>query len=258
MEAEENLKTFYEGSGWKTDDKGHTTDAQLFEDLRKVSQKYVSACRKKVKSFLPDNGNLFLDAASGPIQYPEYVDYSAGFNKRVCVDISETALSEAKRKLGSHVETVCTSLLSLPFPENHFDTVLSLHTIYHIDKEKQEKAVRELLRVAKPNTPIVIVYSNPNRLLARAKKLLSKKDSTPAEGALYFYAHPLNWWAQFEDQAQVTLTCWRSLTAKDAHRFIPDNFFGRWLLSFLLTLENWMPKQFCKWGAYPLIVMKKF
>ena len=33
-------------------------------------------------------GDLFLDAGSGPVQYPEYLTYSEGYRYRVCADIS--------------------------------------------------------------------------------------------------------------------------------------------------------------------------
>src|ERR1700728_1252264 len=113
-DAETKVKSFYEGQGWSTNDNGDTTDAQLFEDLRPIAQNYVRACRRKILSFLPSTGDRFLDAASGPIQYPEYLEYSRGFKKRVCVDISQKALDEAKTKLGEKGEFHCASLVNLP------------------------------------------------------------------------------------------------------------------------------------------------
>ena len=34
------------------------------------------------------------------------------------------------------------------------------------DKDKQEEAVRKLVRVTKPEKPVIIVYSNPNTIIS--------------------------------------------------------------------------------------------
>ena len=63
-----NIYKFYNSSGWKKN-KNHFEDANLFEDLRLNSKKYVSDCRKRILKFIPKKGNNILDFASGPIQY---------------------------------------------------------------------------------------------------------------------------------------------------------------------------------------------
>ena len=45
-----------------------------YEDLRPVAREYISRCHQRVSRHLPPEGRLFLDAGSGPIQYPEYLD----------------------------------------------------------------------------------------------------------------------------------------------------------------------------------------
>ena len=256
--AEDKVRNFYDQKGWNVNADGSTKDAELWEDLRPVAKNYVVACRRKLLKFLPRSGDLFLDAASGPVQYPEYLEYSAGFKKRVCVDISQAALTSAKEKLGDHAETVLSSVTKLPMADNAFDAVVSLHTIYHIDESEQEKAVRELLRVAKPGAPVVIVYSNPNRLLARVKRYLKPAGTRATEGDhLYFHAFPLKWWSRFEDDALVEKHSWRFLTASDAQKFIPAGFLGKTIFSLFLTIESALPSFAVNFGAYPLIVLKK-
>lgn len=265
LNVEKKVRAFYDGEGWSSDNSGTTFDAYLWEDLRPCAAHYVSACRLKILDFLPKKGDLFLDAASGPIQYPEYLEYSKGFKKRVCVDISQKALDQAKAKLGEMCETVCTSILELPFPDNHFDAVVSLHTIYHIDKKDQERAVRQLLRVAKPGVPVVIIYSNPNRLLARLRRLAKfqsprSKITNEAQNTndpLYFYAYPLEWWKIVEDVADVTIYPWRSLTAQDSRRFIPGTKLGKFMLDSLEKIEKRLPTLIKNFGAYPMIVITK-
>ncbi len=260
LKAETKVGDFYDGAGWETDASGVSTDAQLWEDLRPCAAEYVHACRLKLLDFLPKSGDLFLDAASGPIQYPEYLSYSAGFRKRVCVDISQKALEQARKKLGDRGDYVCVSILELPFPDKHFDAIVSLHTIYHIDQAQQEAAVRQLIRVAKPEAPIVIVYANPDKLLARLKRLVSRKNPNGAgEQAmpLYYHAHPLSWWNRFADSCSVQISPWRSLTHKDAKFLIPDNALGKSLHRLVLGMERRLPGLMTKLGAYPVVVLKK-
>jgi ubiquinone/menaquinone biosynthesis C-methylase UbiE len=257
--VEEKVQRFYEGQGWETDDSGVSRDAQLWEDLRDCASKYVSACRLRIKEYLPATGDLLLDAASGTIQYIEYLEYSHGFKKRVCVDISQKALDQAQKKLGNHGEYIRSSILDLPFPDKHFDAVVSLHTIYHIAAEEQEHAVLQLIRVIKPGKHVVIVYSNPDRLLARLRRMFTGKSRPQSVNtdALYFFAYPLSWWTRFSDQCVVEIYPWRSLTASDSRRFIPDNAFGKLIFRFVLALERHFPKQAVKFGAYPVIVLTR-
>ena len=86
------VKNFYETKGW-TQVGDVTSDAAAFEDLREAARSYVSACRLRVLKHLPKGGHRLLDMASGPIQYPEYLKYSEGFDTRVCVDLSARAQS---------------------------------------------------------------------------------------------------------------------------------------------------------------------
>lgn len=257
LSVETKVRDFYNDAGWSTTQEGVNEDARLWEDLRPAAADYVRTCRLKLLEHLPKSGNLFLDAASGPIQYPEYLEYSKGFNKRVCVDISQRALDQARLKLGERGEYVCVSILELPFPDNHFDAVASLHTIYHIDKDQQEAAVRQLIRVAKPGAKIVILYANPDRLLARLKRLVNPAKPDPFAGPIYYYAHPLDWWARFADSVRVHVYPWRALTAKDSRRLIPDNRVGHTLFSAVGALEKALPGAATALGAYPMIVMEK-
>ena len=76
-----NVLSFYKNVGWKNKDQ-ITYDSRLFEDNRKYSANYVSMCRKRIQKYIPKKGNHFLDFASGPLQYPEYIKYSKNFKTR--------------------------------------------------------------------------------------------------------------------------------------------------------------------------------
>jgi len=259
MGTEDQVRDFYEETGWQADSQGWDAvygDAQLWEDLRPAAAAYVSACRSKVLGFLPDTGDRMLDAGSGPIQYPEYLEYSTGFAKRVCVDLSQRALDEARTKLGDRGDYVRASLLDLPFPDGHFDAAVSLHTIYHIDRERQEDAVHELVRVLRPGAKAVVVYANPDRLVARIKGLV-RRPPTPDSGPIYFFAHPLSWWRRFSDEADVEIVPWRSLNANESRRLIPNSALGNAMFSGVLWFERAFPQAATRLGCYPMIVLTR-
>ena len=165
-------------------------------------------------------------------------------------------------QLRSLAKTVSTSLLDLPFEDEFFDATVSLHTIYHIHKDDQEKAVRQLLRVSKKGVPVIIIYSNPDKLLTRIKRNFRNpfQKSEPYKSnsdLLYFHAHPLEWWRKFEDTASVELHPWRFFTASDAHRLVPSNKVGSAILKGFLKLDELAPKLMTSWGAYPIIILRK-
>ena len=87
MNTQEQVRQFYDKVGWQVVEDGNYQNAR-YEDLRPVARDYVHRCHLRVNRFLNPTGKLILDAGSGPVQYPEYLTYSAGYDFRVCVDIS--------------------------------------------------------------------------------------------------------------------------------------------------------------------------
>lgn len=256
--AENSVRGFYDKKGWAADSTGQFLDAQLWEDLRPAARDYVSYCRRRIGKELPASGNALLDAASGPVQYPEYLEYSKNFKKHYCVDLSESALKEAKAKLGERGEYVKGSILNLPFESHFFDATISLHTIYHIDKADQEKAVRELIRVTKPNVPIVIVYANPQRpgnLLKVGIRTLLRRQVN--RSPIPYHAYPISWWQQFSDTCDVQIKPWRALTAGSSKRLIPNSPTGSKMFHWLNQIEDHLPQISLYLGAYPMIILKK-
>jgi len=266
--VDESVSKFYNEVGWETDG-DNTEDAIRFEDLRNCAKEYVRKCRLRVLRHIPAEGENMLDMASGPIQYREYLEYSKNFKKRYCVDLSSKALSDAKKKIGSHGEYFHGNFLDMDFENNFFDCTVSLHTIYHIDKDKQEYAVRKLLAVTKPGAPVIIVYSNPQALIRRLiwlqrglKGLFrSRTRSEQVEGneyKLYFYPHPLAFWDRFRDVAKIEIFPWRSLSSKIQRKLMPDNRLGGKMLSVLFSMEDRYPKFFVRNFQYPMIILRKY
>jgi len=269
--AEEKVSRFYNTLGWEVKG-GVTEDAKRWEDLRTCAREYVSKCRLRVLKYIPKNGVNMLDMASGPIQYDEYLEYSKNFKKRYCVDLSSDALEQAKNKIGEHGVFLHGSFFELPLEKNFFDCAISLHTIYHMDKNKQEDAVRKLVDVVKPGKPVVIVYSNPNSLVYFLKLLIPlglmrritnsifryKKDSKYAgQSSLYFYPHPIKWWNKFDDIADVKVQPWRSFSADFQKIIIPDNIIGKKVFDSLFYLEGLFPNVFARFCQYPMIILTK-
>jgi ubiquinone/menaquinone biosynthesis C-methylase UbiE len=264
--AEEKVSEFYNTVGWETDNYV-TEDAKRFEDLRECSKEYISKCRLRVLRHIPGDGEYILDMASGPIQYKEYLEYSKNFKRRYCVDLSSAALEIARQKIGDHGVFLHGSFLDIPLYEDFFDCAISLHTIYHMDKEKQEEAVRKLLYVTKTGKKVIIVYSNPNTILTslpfrllKKLRILNKsryKRRQEEEAALYFYRHPIEWWKRFGDTADVDIFPWRSFSSDIQKRLTPDNKLGRMMFGALFSLEERFPVFFVKHFQYPMIVLTK-
>jgi ubiquinone/menaquinone biosynthesis C-methylase UbiE len=179
-------------------------------------------------------------------------------------------LEDAKKKIGDHGVFLHGSFFDIPLDENFFDCAISLHTIYHIDEDKQEDAVRKLLKVTKPGKPVIIVYRNPDsivyslrsslpfRVLERVRFLLKQheKRTKKEEGvSLYFYAHPIEWWNRFNDVASIKILPWRSLNSDAQKRLIPNNKIGSKMFGLLFNLEERFPDFFVKHLMYPLIVL---
>ena len=249
-----DIYNFYNSHGWKKNKKVFE-DANLFEDLRKNSRFYVSKCRKRLMRYIPKKGDHILDFASGPIQYPEYLEYSKNFKKRHCVDFSNDAIKIAKKKIGiKKGKFYCGDFFKIKFKNNFFDCAISLHTIYHINKNKQKLAINKLINITKPNTPIIIVYSNPNSLINKIKKILFFKKK---KNKIYFYCHPISWWNQFASKADVKLYPWRSFSSQHQKILFPNNYVGKILFKFFFKLEDLFPKFFSNYFQYQIIVLKK-
>ena len=96
-----DVRQFYDRVGWQKVSENTYQNAQ-FEDLRAVSFPYIHKCHLRINRHIQPSGKYLLDAGSGPIQYPEYLTYSQGYQFRVCLDISIVALQEARERIKDH------------------------------------------------------------------------------------------------------------------------------------------------------------
>lgn len=264
--AEKNISDFYNSIGWESNQEVYE-DTKRFEDLREIAQEYNHKCRQRIAKQIPAMGDNMLDMASGPIPYPEYVKYSQNFKQRYCVDLSAKALADAQRKIGDQGVFLHGSFFDLELEENLFDCAISLHTIYHMDRDQQEDAIRKLIAVTKPDQPVIIVYRNPHtiiehfvsplRKLKQAWNKFNRNGKADEEFELYAFAHPIAWWSRFQDEAEIKILPWRSFFAPHQKILIPNNQLGKKIFALLYNLEEKFPDFFVKHFQYPMIILKK-
>jgi uncharacterized protein YbaR (Trm112 family) len=113
---EKIVQDFYDQIGWQKGkaDSPQFVDALKWEDLRPVVSEYVHQCHLRVNRYIQPHGKYFLDAGSGPIQYDEYLTYSAGYEFRICLDLSLLALKEARKKLGDKGIYILGDVTNIP------------------------------------------------------------------------------------------------------------------------------------------------
>lgn len=267
------VKDFYDEKGWFANEEGDYEDAVIFEDLREVSKEYIKKCHDRVNRYLNPTGTYMLDAASGALQFPDYLQYSANYKYRICVDFSFQALSEAKKKLGDKGICVLCDMTNMPFKDGAIDGFISLNTIYHIPKEEQATAMKELYRVLASKGKGVIVYEwfkhspwmnfwlLPSRagmfIKNRINRLASKLARNKApEKMLYFHAHPYEYFKThlpFPFQVKV----WRTVNVPFMKIYIHKGLFGKQILSWLYKKEEAQPEKFGMKGEYPILLFEK-
>lgn len=76
------------------------------------------------------------------------------------VDISRYAVTHAKAEVRSRLSVA--SAVSLPFPDAHFDLVISINTLHNLYCYDLEKAVREIVRVSRGSRGYIVVESYRN------------------------------------------------------------------------------------------------
>lgn len=286
--VKQQVREFYDSVGWKQVGSGLYQNAR-YEDLRPVSREYIHRCHVRVNRYLKKTGKFLLDAGSGPIQYPEYLEYSSGYQYRVCLDISILALDEARERIGCHGLFVVGDAANLPFKPEAFDGVVSLHTVHHLPAGEQRQAFGEFHRVLVPGGRVVVVYSwGDHALIVRLTRLFIrlafslqkgygrlrlKNEGTPAQRGIqsregnaepaqvtgtFTYKHDYHWVREelrFLPGLQVVV--WRSVSTSFMRAFVFRRLFGRSWLRLLYWLEERTPYLFGRIGQYPMILISK-
>jgi ubiquinone/menaquinone biosynthesis C-methylase UbiE len=273
-EIKDQVREFYDQVGWQEISDGLYQNAR-YEDLRPVSQEYIHRCHLRVSRHISPTGRYLLDAGSGPIQYPEYLEYSKGYDRRVCMDISAVALNEARERIGDHGLFVVADIANLPFKEGAFDGVVTLHTIHHLPESEHKRAFDGIHRTMVSGSSAVIVngwdestfsqLTDPLIALARRmrgqslnKKKSAIKTSQGKQKGTYVQKHNSDWFKrEIGSGYQMKIYVWRSLNVRFMRNFIKNRLGGRTILRFVYWFEERFPHFAGEHGAYPLIVVQK-
>ncbi len=120
------VQDYYEQLGWTKNENNHFMDTAIFLDQREVFAEYIHRGRLRTARYFRPQGKYLLDAASGPVQYPEYVDYSKNYDFRICIDFSFLALKEAQKKLGNKGIFLLADVTNLLLKDNMYLSLLNL------------------------------------------------------------------------------------------------------------------------------------
>jgi SAM-dependent methyltransferase len=277
------VRRFYDSVGWKQVGPGVFQNAR-YEDLRPVSQEYIRRCRRRVLRHLRPAGRFLLDGGCGPIQYPEYLEYSEGYRFRICADISARALREARLRIGDHGLYVVADIAHLPFPADLADGVVSMHALHHLAPGEQREALSELTRILLPGASAVVVYGwgpgapievwsrSPIRiassLVNRYARWRQRVVRAPVAGAVgeepqekrtLTFKHGYEWLIANTKNlpGHVDILTWRSVGTNFLRALIHERMLGRSWLRLLYFLEERAPRWFGRHGQYPLIVIRR-
>jgi SAM-dependent methyltransferase len=275
------VSDFYNEIGWKVEDDGFYQNAR-YEDLRLVSREYIHKCHLRVNRYISQAGKFLLDAGSGPVQWPDYLTYSDGYQYRLCVDTSIVALKEARKRLGNKGLYVVSDVAALPFMTDAFDGLVSLHTLHHIPPEEQPAAYEGLVRVLKPGKSGVVVnaWSSPqlmkkmqplvlfmDRVNGVVNRVVKKKESHPPNsnetqklkptGTFTLHVTPEWLKERLNGKVDFQIRVWRSVSIRFLRSVIQPWLCGRLWLKLLFWLEDRNPVYYGENGQYPLIVIRK-
>ena len=270
--TKQQVREFYDQIGWSQVGDGLYQNAR-YEDLRPVSREYIHKCHMRVKRHLASNGDILLDAGSGPVQWPEYLTYSENYRYRLCADISITALKEARSRLGDKGLFVVADIANLPFKPAIFDGVVSMHTIHHLPLSEHRRAYLELNRVLKADKTAVVINGWHDPLLMRmaepfirlgrllaGRSAKKKKDWTAEEDQAGTFVEKMTprWLKkELKDAVAFEIYPWRSLSPRFMRWFVRPQLGGKAYLHLIFRLEERFPRFFGENGQYPLIVIKK-
>ena len=284
QDNKQKVRKFYDAIGWSKESSGYYQNAR-YEDLRPVSAEYIHKCHLRITPYFAKGGKFLLDVGCGPIQYPEYLTYSEHYERRVCADISITALREARNRIGEKGFFVVCDAANLPFKKECMDGMVSLHTFHHLDLGEQKKAWQETWRILKENTTAVVVNGwteskmmkdwqstveaaeKIGHFIARLRGKESAKktgsaDKTKAKDTGTFVRKMDAEWIRSEladlgdGNVSIKIRCWRSVSVRWLRALIHPPY-GKAALRRLFDKEEANSEYYGEYGQYPMIILNK-
>ena len=199
-----------------------------------------------------------------------HVRIAAGFDRVTCMDISAAALDNAERELGTAASYRRESIVDTALPDSLFEAVFCAHVIYHINKDEQEAAIRQLLRVTRPGGRVVIVYYNPRSpfsvpgtIMREVKRTVNalgilrggNVSNLPAQ--MYFHAYPLGWWQRFTVDCNVAFMPWGVISSRPARALLWSDRTAAAFFNAAVRFEMKAPHAAVRLWQYPIVVLDK-
>ncbi|MCL6098502.1 MAG: class I SAM-dependent methyltransferase [Bacteroidetes bacterium] len=232
----DSVKDYYDKIGWKKQ-KGKYVDTLTFTSDK--GAKYKKAVNEQLREMIGEPDSL-LDIACGA------VPFNSKAKKQICIDFSITAVKEAKLNRPDGL-FVLGDITNIPLKDNSVTDTISLHTIYHIDKDKQSRAIEEIRRVSKKkcyviynagkHATLVNILTLPLQLWNWSEKRINPN----SKRKVYFYAHDYNWLEKYGRLETYTLL----------------NENGIKLYSIFLGLISKIEKYFPRHAYHPLLIIDK-
>jgi ubiquinone/menaquinone biosynthesis C-methylase UbiE len=284
FQVKNQVRQFYNQIGWQMLSDGFYQNAR-YEDLRPVSREYIHRCHMRINRHISNEGYMLLDAGSGPVQYPEYLTYSEGYQYRVCVDISIVALQEARQRVKDKGLYVVADVAHMPFKNDVFDGEVSLHTLHHLPSEDKKPAYLELYRILSPGKSAAIVNGWTDSGLMRLSfwfvrlmemigiriaEFRGKQERKPKESkggntttekeqtGTFIQKNSPEWMKkELSGLIDYQILVWRSINVRFLRAVVHKPLAGKYFLRILYRLEEMAPRFFGRHGQYPLVVIHK-
>jgi hypothetical protein len=92
-----------------------------------------------------------------------------------------------------------------------------------------------------------------------SRRFLGRRDKSPKREKehVYYYRHPIAWWNQFSDVADIQIATWAFFSPTTQKALIPDNALGRKLFEMIFWAEDRLPHRLAERSRYPIIILTK-
>ena len=147
-----------------------------------------SEIKKFLEHYFTDKeikGKVILDAGSRVGDYGAYLS-EKGAKKVVGVDLSKRCIEKAQEKYKGNkkLEFHQGDITNLnKFKNNKFDIVICVGTMPYLDKKQSERALKEFLRVTKPNGKILLMFQKEKGVAVKTARFVA--NNLPAK--LYLF-----------------------------------------------------------------------
>ena len=94
-------------------------------------------------------------------------------------------------------------------------------------------------------------------MLWRLKRKRAQTANAAGGPPLYFFAHALNWWAQFEDQCQVEIKPWDVMCSDDEEVLLINDTIAFLAYQLCSWVERKHPRTAARLWHYPLVILTK-